>query len=195
MEQGKVMDQGEIVKEFVVQLGKMTPPVIDKELVLKYVTEVVVDSDSLGLFFMETDRYVKHSQTFQMGFLLHSLCSILMYDHLGSGMTKSLSSVLPSQSAVDQVTGVVATDVFNISEKEGEELKENDYVKRYDNLCQLLMTDRNLIEALNDKMDIQRKLPKIEDVGKVPNPLFDPLTVKFSQHDQPGDDLTEQTES
>ena len=175
------MEQDEIVKEFVEGLGKISPPIIDKEIILKYVTDVVVDSDSLGLFFMETDRYVKHSQTFQMAFLLHSLCSVMLYHPLGS--------------AVQQVTNIVATEVFTISDEEGQEFKENNYVKRYDNLCQLLMTDKTLIEALNNKMDAQRKLPKIEDGGKVANPLFDPLTVKFSQQSQPGDDLTEQTES
>jgi hypothetical protein len=173
------MDQKEIVRKFVESLGKINPPKINTDLVSNYLSNIVVDSESLEEFLSYADQFLKHSQTFQMAFLLHSLSSVLMFHPLGS--------------AVAQVKGSLAVNnVFDIPD--GAKLMKLDGAKRYDELCQKLMDfESREAKSLEKRIKEVRKGEKIDD-GSEPNRCFDPMTSNFRTQTQPGEDLTEDLE-
>ena len=172
------MDQKEIVRSFVDSLGKVKPPRIDQTLVENYVTNIVVDSDSLEEFICYSDRFLKHTQTFQMAFLLHSLSSVLMFHPLGS--------------AVSQVRHSLQTNVYDIAD--GSKLMKLEGAKRYDKLCQKLMDfDSAESKKLEERIKEVRAGEKVDD-GTKPNQCFDPMKTHFSTQEEPGQDLTEDLE-
>jgi hypothetical protein len=152
--------QEEVVTAFISSLGRMVPPIIDAELVRNFITNIVVDSESLEEFITGIDRYSKHSQTFQMGLLLHSISSVLCFSPLGS--------------PVKQVTNSFPTDVFHMSHEEANAFKELSGAKRYDILSIKLMTDTEEAKSLDSRIKAERKLDKLDDGGTVKNPIFDP---------------------
>lgn len=174
------MEQKEIVEDFIKSLGQMTPAIINAEFIKYYVTKIVIDSKSLEQFIVETDRYLKHSQTFQMGFLLHSVSSVLCFSPLGS--------------PVDQVKNMIPTDAFRMTYEESYKLKDLSESKRYESLCQKLMDDTKESRSLEAKVSQARRLDKLDDGGTIKNPLFNPMKTKFSKDKAKGEDLTEELE-
>jgi len=176
------LGQTEVVHEFIDMLGKSTPPVINADMVINYIKNIVVDSDSLEEFIVETDRYLKHSQTFQMGFMLHSLASVL--------------TVTSHGNPIRQVQDSIATNAFNISLEEGMVIKALPEAKRYDEICEPLMDPTtDFAIRLNDRIVEGRNSgqEKIDD-GSEANQIFDPMKLNFPTQDEPGQDMTEELE-
>ena len=173
------MTQEKIVENFIKSLGQMIPATINAEFIKYYITNIVIDSESLEQFIVGTDKYFKHSQTFQMGFLLHSISSVLCFSPLGS--------------PADQVKNMVPTDAFRVTYEESYELKELSESKRYESLCQKLMSDTVEARSLDAKITHSRKLDKLDDGGTVKNPLFNPMKTEFSDTPK-GEDLAEELE-
>lgn len=177
------MEHKDTVRKFVDALGKMKPATISASLLKSFITNIIIDSESLEEFIAYSDSFLKHSQTFQMAFLLHSLSSILTIDPLGN--------------PIKQTRDNIETHAFNdISMEEIQVIIKSDEAKRYEGLCDKLM-DLNGPEAksLEKRMFDQRHsdLEKIDD-GTEPNQLFDPMKSKFPTQTEPGEDLTEELE-
>lgn len=175
------MEQVEVVRKFVDSLGKFDPPKITAKVARAYIENIVVDSESLEEFICYSDKYVKHTQTFQLSFLLHSLASVLKIAHLG---------------AVSEVVRSIQTDAFDISADESRELGESDAAARYDELCSKLMDYENEEAQKLHKRFIEGRNSgdkKLDD-GTEPNKIFDPMKTKFDDGSPPGDDLTEESE-
>ncbi len=175
------MEHKETVRKFVDALGKFEVPKIDAKLVETYITNIVIDTDSLEEFICYSDRYLKHTQTFQLAFLLHSLASVLVSSPMGS--------------AVLQVTKDVNTDAFDIPTTEGLRLRELDEAKRYEGFCDLLMDYESApAQSLEKRIQEQRTSGdnKLDD-GSEPNAVFNPYGTKLPQNSA-GEDLTEETE-
>ncbi len=172
------MDQKQIVYNFVESLGGIAP-IIDGELLTNYITNIVVDMSSLQEFISYTDRYLKHNQTFQMGFLLHSLASVLDFASIGN--------------PIDAVVTSIPTSALKIPLDEMQRLAKTDAAKRYNKLCLLLMNPKlSAASDLNVIIIAGREKEKLDDGGNV-NPMFNPMSSVFPKED-PGVDLTEDTE-
>jgi hypothetical protein len=117
-----------------------------------------------------------------MGFLLHSLASVLNFSPLGN--------------PIDQVVALLPTDAFHIDSPDLDELSKTEAGSRYDQLCQKLMNcDEHEAQSLNKRTDEGRKLEKLDDGGTMKNPMFDPMATKFRDETEPGYDLTEELEA
>jgi len=175
------MEQNDVVVKFIESLGKITPPKINGPLLKNYITNIVVDSHSLEDFIVHSDKYLKHSQTFQMSFLLHSLASVLIATPIGSPVLQVLSSI--------------DTNAFDIGLSEASEIRKTDEAKRYDELCQKLMDyDSPEATSLENRIKKERKIGIKFDDATEPNQLFNPLKTKFPTQEQAGEDLTDELE-
>ena len=177
------MDQAQIVRDFVDTLGKMSPPIIDGSLLKNYLKNIVVDSKSLEEFITYSDRYLKHSQTFQMSFLLHSLASVLKVSPLGN--------------PVHQVLASVKTHVFDIPHQEIIKIEKMDEAERYSQMCSFFMDfESKQSKSLEGRLSKERNDPNLEkiDDGTTPDAIFDPMGTMFPIQAEPGEDLTEELE-
>jgi len=177
------MEQKEIVREFIKSLGMMKPPVISTDLFKNFIKNIIIDSESMEEFIVYSDRFIKHSQTFQMAFLLHSLASV--------------TAIAPTGDPIGEVRKSVKTIAFDIPIQEMVKIISMDEAQRYSELCEKLL-EYNSDEAkrLDKRIVDDRNNPdhqKIDD-GTDPNQLFDPMETKFPTQSTPGDDLTEDLE-
>lgn len=177
------MEQKEIVHDFVETLGKISPPIINADLLKNYITNIVVDSESLEEFIAYTDRFSKHTQTFQMSMLIHSLASTLVWSPLGNPV-KQVHSMIPNNCI--QIPHQTITRFAGLPAS-----------KRYEDFCRKLMDcDTPECQSLETRIDNDRlNLEKLDDGTKEKNPCFDPMKTSFPQSNEPtGTDLTDELE-
>lgn len=158
------MEQKLIVRDFVDSLRKIKPPVVNAKLLRRYLVDIVTDIDSLQEFIVYTDRFLRSSQTFQIGFLLHSLASVLMYHPLGS--------------PVKQVKSSISTDVIHMSYQESKEIAALPEAKKYNDFCEQLMElESESAKILDGRIVEGRKVKEKIDDGtreEVITSLFEP---------------------
>ena len=177
------MQQKKIVRDFVDTLGKMNPPIINGSLFKNYLKNIIIDSQSLEEFIIYSERFLKHSQTFQMSFLIHSLASVL--------------GISPSGNPIHQVLSSVQTHVFDIPHEEIIKIEKMDEAERYSQLCNNFMDfESKESKSLEVRISRDRNDPNLEktDDGTAPNAIFDPMGTEFPTQSVPGDDLTEELE-
>lgn len=148
------MKEKQIVRDFIDSLRKIKPAIVDRELLRRYLVDIIVDSDSLEEFIVYTDRFSRSSQTFQLGFLLHSLASVLLYHPLGS--------------PVKQVKSSISTDSIHMSYQESKVIASLPEAKKYDDLCSQMMDyESEMAKKLEARMTESRKIKEKIDDGSI----------------------------
>ena len=175
------IDQKQVVRGFVESLGKITPALITTDLFENYIKNIVVDSESMEEFIAYADRFLKHSQTFQLGFLLHSLASVLTMATPGGPLL--------------QVKLTIKTDSFRIPYDDIVRMKDLPEALRYDKLCEKLIEPQSPeAKSMDARIVSNRENKEKIDDGTPANALFDPMKVMFAEDHEPGQDMSEKTE-